>query len=448
MHLERLEDRQLLAGLTLAGVLPTDGVLLQDGEIRNVAPQDLTLRFDQAVDPATLGAIQLIRAGGDGAFASASASTDFNTNGAVTMRFTAAVAGDAGNGVTVLFSSSDLSATSPEPQLSVNNNTVFVALNSNSSAVTTAFDLRDAMNADPAVSALLEASLTGGNAFTTIGDRAVNYSPVTLVGANTSRASVNFNKVGLEIEFRSVATGAAGNGIAINFSVNNFGGATPPQITISDRVVNIVLNNNPGNQSTALDLITAINNNPAVNQLIRASLNSGDPLTLVGDVPPPAPLLLVGANDVAITPGYVGLGTTPNEVVMRFAEPLPDDHYLLSVSGTGVSPLQTPNGMVLNSGARDDLIAFELDLGAQVVSVVPQPIIRGSNNRLTQQRDKIQVFFNNDDLNRDSAETPSFYQLILTNNTATTNDDLRFVPTSVVYNAAAGHGRADLQWPD
>lgn len=437
LQLERLEERQLLAGLTLAGVLPTDGVLLQNGEIRNVAPQDLTLRFDQSVDPSTLGAIQLIRSGGDDAFASASASTDFNTDGEVSMRFDATVAGDAGNGITLIVNTNDLSSTDPSPQLSVNNNTVFIELNSNPGALTSAFDLRDTMNATPDVAALVQASITGGNAFTAIGDRSVNYSPLTLTGANTSRATADFNKPGLEIEFRSVATGTAGNGIAINFSVNNLGGAAPPQITVNDRIVNIVVNNNPGNETTALDLVTAINNDPTVNQLIRGTINSGDPLTLIGDVPPPAPLTLTGANDVTITPGFVGLGTVPSEVVVRFAEPLPDDSYLLSVSGTGANALQTPDGMVLNSGARDELIQFELDLGAQVISVVPQPITRGPDNRLTQQREKIQVFFNNDDLDRASAETPSFYQLILTQDSATTNDDEMFVPTSVTYNADA-----------
>ncbi|MCA9173617.1 MAG: pre-peptidase C-terminal domain-containing protein [Planctomycetales bacterium] len=435
MRLEQLEDRQLLAGLTLAGVLPNDGVLMQNGDIRNVAPQDITLRFDQAVDPSTLDAIQLIRAGGDGAFASATVSSDFNTNGAVQMRFDAAVPGDPGNGVTLIVSTADLSSTNRDPALTVQGNTIFIELNSNPSAVTRAFDLRDTMNANPAVASLVQASVTGGNAFTTIGNRAVNYSPLTLTGANTSRGTVDFNKVGLEIEFRSVATGAAGSGIVVNFSVNNFGGAAPPQITVNNRVVNIVVNSNPGNQTTALGLITAVNNNATVNQLIRASINSGSPLTVIGNTAPPAPLTLTGANDVAIVPGFVGLGTVPSEVVMRFAEPLPDDTYQLTVRGTGANPLQTPSGVLLNNGAIDESLTFELDLGAQIISVVPQPIERDSQGRLHQLRDTILVYFNDDDLDRTSAETPSFYKLLLSNDTVTNTDDLTFLPTSVSYNA-------------
>ena len=57
MHIERLEDRQLLAGAQLIGIQPNDGALLQTGDIRNVAPADLTFRFDQnqIIDPASLG---------------------------------------------------------------------------------------------------------------------------------------------------------------------------------------------------------------------------------------------------------------------------------------------------------------------------------------------------------------------------------------------------------
>ena len=47
LNIEPLEERQLLAGAQLIGVQPNDGALLQDGDIRNVAPSDLTFRFDQ-----------------------------------------------------------------------------------------------------------------------------------------------------------------------------------------------------------------------------------------------------------------------------------------------------------------------------------------------------------------------------------------------------------------
>ena len=45
------------------------------------------------------------------------------------------------------------------------------------------------------------------------------------------------------------------------------------------------------------------------------------------------------ANDILLTPGFVGIGDLPNEVVYRFSEPLPDDLYRVEVLGSGATPL-------------------------------------------------------------------------------------------------------------
>ncbi|MHB8900081.1 MAG: S8 family serine peptidase, partial [Thermoguttaceae bacterium] len=74
-------------------------------------------------------------------------------------------------------------------------------------------------------------------------------------------------------------------------------------------------------------------------------------------------------------------GDKVNQVVMRFAESLPDDSYTITIKGTGANPLKNvPKDpkvppAVFNNG-MDQTIDFELDLGAQVVSVVPQPVYR------------------------------------------------------------------------
>ena len=44
-------------------------------------------------------------------------------------------------------------------------------------------------------------------------------------------------------------------------------------------------------------------------------------------------------NDVPITIGYVGIGSSPNEVVLRFGESLVDDQYRITVVGTGPNAL-------------------------------------------------------------------------------------------------------------
>ncbi|MFV2066255.1 MAG: hypothetical protein ACC645_04695, partial [Pirellulales bacterium] len=69
--MEALEDRMLLAlGPQLIAIQPNSGEVLFDGDVRRVAPQDLTFRFDegQAIDPRTLDGIRITRSGLDGEF--------------------------------------------------------------------------------------------------------------------------------------------------------------------------------------------------------------------------------------------------------------------------------------------------------------------------------------------------------------------------------------------
>ncbi|WP_298858857.1 Calx-beta domain-containing protein [uncultured Gimesia sp.] len=100
-------------------------------------------------------------------------------------------------------------------------------------------------------------------------------------------------------------------------------------------------------------------------------------------------------DDIVIQPGYIGIGDNPNEVILRFAESLPDDTYQITIYGVPVAPdpllpgipdAGIPALLNLDGEAFQDLnedgdganqtINFELDLGAKVVAVVPQPILR------------------------------------------------------------------------
>ena len=79
LKMEQLEDRRLLAGIQLAGISTNDNVLLSDGDVLNVAPNELKIRFSEeaSLDPASLAAgIEIIRSGQDGSFESASVTTD------------------------------------------------------------------------------------------------------------------------------------------------------------------------------------------------------------------------------------------------------------------------------------------------------------------------------------------------------------------------------------
>lgn len=71
-------------------------------------------------------------------------------------------------------------------------------------------------------------------------------------------------------------------------------------------------------------------------------------------------------NEVTIEPGYVGIGDNPNEVIVRFASALPDDHYQITIFGTGPDPLLNLTGDAFRDftedgtqNGEDQIINFE-----------------------------------------------------------------------------------------
>ena len=151
-----------------------------------------------------------------------------------------------------------------------------------------------------------------------------------------------------------------------------------------------------------------------------------------------------GTGDQRIIPGYVGFGDNTSIVVLRFAETLPDDLYRVEVMGAdlpaqGLVAIKNTLGDKLTprlAGTDRDVYNFQLKLGAQVIAVVPQPVLRNPDGSLAPQLDKIRVYFNNDDLNPTFATSPNFYQLVYTSESVQPNDDVRFIPTTVTYDPA------------
>ncbi len=147
------------------------------------------------------------------------------------------------------------------------------------------------------------------------------------------------------------------------------------------------------------------------------------------------------ADDQIVTPGYIGFGDNTSIVILRFAETLPDDFYRVEVMGEAVPAenliaIRNTRGDKLTpriAGTDRDVYNFRLQLGAQVVAVVPQPVLRNTDGSLAPQLDTIRVYFNNDDLNPASATNPNFYQLVATNESVQPNDDIRFTPNTVTY---------------
>jgi hypothetical protein len=151
-----------------------------------------------------------------------------------------------------------------------------------------------------------------------------------------------------------------------------------------------------------------------------------------------------------VTPAWIGHGDNERVVIARFAETLPDDVYRIEILGVdlaseGRSAIRNTEGEALRprrAGTDRDTYYMNLELGARVVAVVPEPVER-TGTALTQRKNQIDIYFNNDPLhdvavttsgvNDPTVVTPAFYQLIMTQDTTTPNDDVVILPTSVSY---------------
>ncbi|MEO1993537.1 MAG: hypothetical protein ABGW78_16505, partial [Pirellulales bacterium] len=86
-------------------------------------------------------------------------------------------------------------------------------------------------------------------------------------------------------------------------------------------------------------------------------------------------------NDLIVTPGSITVDDLPNQnqVTVRFAETLVDDDYRITVNETLRSMPVIPGGPTEAFGSDSEPFTFSrgfrLDLGAQVISVVPQPVL-------------------------------------------------------------------------
>lgn len=278
-------------------------------------------------------------------------------------------------------------------------------------------------------------------------------------GTNTAQSDFGSNG-GANIQLNAVVPGQTFT-VQVSHAVLAAGAA--PTIGLNGSVVSISLNTNPSGPTTASGLISAINNSSLLSGKLTAKLNGGlgsAPLG-VAAASTYSPISVNQTHDRVLTPGAVLVGQSPNEneVTFRFAEALKDDNYRIEIFGfddpvAGVVGLRNLSGasaagdlfMPSQPGTRKDTLDFRLDLGPQVVSVVPQPVVR-VGGQLTQQRDTVVVYFDSDKLlvengpsgapTARSVENPAFYQLIFTKDSVRNTDDEYFTPLSVKYNASA-----------
>ncbi|MFN9639356.1 MAG: GEVED domain-containing protein [Pirellula sp.] len=450
--LESLESRQVMAaGPQLIGAQPNEGALISlDGStsaatVLNTSPREIVLRFDDTagLDPATLlSGIQVKRAGADGVLSSAYVSTDLGTNGRVVLDFSAAEPGQQGNGVEIAFTSTSRSSSIPGkpaswPLLSITGSRINVQLNTLSGSQTTAADLIRAMTENESVRSRVLVKRLRGVESEIIANTVPNGTVYTLAGADAARVSTNLNSGTntLQVEFLSLLPSSSGGGTRIEVVSRDFGGEGAPIVTVSGRTIRVEVNSNARFATTVGELIDAINLSLDSSGLVRARLVSGSLFTRMGANPTTySPLTLVAGDDVAITPSFIGFGDTNREVVIRFAETLPDDFYIIDILGAGPFALRNLAGQPFNSGVSKS-VRFDLDLGTTIQSVVPQPIVRNANGALSQLRNVIHVYFNDDDLNPVEAQKPEYYQLVHTGNTLRGTDDVVLLPVSVNYDS-------------
>lgn len=166
----------------------------------------------------------------------------------------------------------------------------------------------------------------------------------------------------------------------------------------------------------------------------------------------------VDNNQIRISPGFLGFGESQRIVIARFAEPLPDDTYRIRIAGfddtnANIVGLRNVSGDLLrvpnptDPARPEKQIQFRLELGPQVVAVVPQPIEIIGTTRVPH-RDKIHVYFGQDPLSNPadgpittggSSATvvdPAFYNLFLTGGTVENTDDVKHNPIRVDYDPA------------
>src|SRR6478609_5481645 len=150
--------------------------------------------------------------------------------------------------------------------------------------------------------------------------------------------------------------------------------------------------------------------------------------------------ILGNTDDQVVSPGYLNLGDSTREVVMRFAATLPDNVYSVTLVGATDlmhptwSPIKDVSGNPFNSGDPSNpnlTLRFTLDTGSKISAIVPQPITRNPTagpqfNALSQSYNTIDVYFDQQ-MNLADVTKPGFYRLI------DATDGSITLPTSVKY---------------
>ena len=148
---------------------------------------------------------------------------------------------------------------------------------------------------------------------------------------------------GLEVRFDAVADGVLGNQLRIIFTQTDRSDSSAPGILIFPNAIGIDLNSNPAMETSAQEVIDALNQSDAARRLVRVSLVSGDASALIGrnDLP---------QNPVELSGGRVELVAQNDDYFSSdslIRQSLETGVYYLGVSASGNDDY---NGAVADSG--------------------------------------------------------------------------------------------------
>ncbi|HPM84744.1 MAG TPA: matrixin family metalloprotease, partial [Candidatus Anammoximicrobium sp.] len=287
-------------GPRLFAVRPNDGDLLVRDAITvlDVSPREMRFLFKGGsnLDPATLDGIRITRAGADQEFDVASTRSGLGTSGQVVVEFRANQLWEQQNGIQVVLTESDHGEGSgPAPTISVVGNRIFVDLNRHAGAKTTAGAIVDAINHDSVAGKMITASIDRDGSLSATPESV----PVTDFILDPASVTTDFD-TSARVRFTARQSGSEGNLISVVVTRSDHGDASGPTIAVTGKTIRIDLNTNLGNETTAQQLVDALNADLYASQLVVVDLLPLLDVDLtVGDPANFSPIALTNGGDVA-----------------------------------------------------------------------------------------------------------------------------------------------------
>jgi len=461
---EVLERKTLLTAPEIVSITPNNGLLFDldrdpvaEGiEVRAEAPRELVFRFSpgQIIDPASLdGGIRITRSGFDGSFGETNdvivnpgyidIVDPANAANDVTLRFAETLPDDIYRIEIVGSGATPLQNTLGEPFRDGGDFLIDFDFDLGAQVVSVVQQPvvrhRDLQVVDPTL-------IADGDTF-------------SIASASSyARLATDFGTSGAaEILFEAVTRGDSGNQISVEITTTAVGMARSPIVTVTDTTISIDVNSSPGFQNTVQEVIDAVNGSSQASALVAATLNSagGTETSLVDIMVSPTTLSLAGGGAPVV---FEFVDTNVDMLASGLNVPVLIDPTMDSPTAVATAIANAINGstdfglvsglqvQAIAGGDSVEIIGTALDAGVTLSLSTPAALAL-SDGGLTQRRDTIVVYFNDDDLNATFTQTgdsandasvvdPSVYQLYLTRETVRNTDDVLFNPVSISYDPA------------